>query len=243
LIAEESTKQTSPPNTAGISHANSSSANPTPISGPTNGPKTLHLPPQFSGADDQSIDMDLDSPMLVFDGAGDERPTASSSSNSRSGIQSDENGRRFVSRSVRPNASVRPEISVRPGYIAHEDKGVYYIPSRRRSAADTPTNQSAAASPAIASSSNMDVDSDHEGGRGLQKSRWAEVEQRPGSAQSQSEREDGEVEEVQKELKEVKFEATTTWYKRAQKESRGWEHIRVEGFEATRGSLGMRNEK
>jgi hypothetical protein len=47
------------------------------------------------------------------------------------------------------------------------------------------------------------------------------------------------VEEVKKELKEVKFEATTTWYKRVQKEGGGWEHIRVEGFEAARGSLGM----
>lgn len=159
LIAEESTKQPSPPNTAGISHANRSSANPTPISGSTNGPKTLHLPPQFSGADDQSVDMDLDSPILGLDGVGDERPTSSSSSNSRSGIQSDENGRRFVPRSVRPNASVRPEISVRPGYIPHEDKGIYQIPSRRGAAAGTPTNQSAVASPAIASSSNMDVDS------------------------------------------------------------------------------------
>ncbi len=241
LIAEESSRNPSPLNTPETPHNNGSLANPAPNSDSTNGLRTLPLPSIFDGADNQPVNMDTDTPMLGFDGTGDERPTSSSSNTSRSGIQSDENGCRFVPRSVRPNASIRPEISVRQGYIPPEDKDVYQIPSRRGSAAGTPTNQSGLASPARASSANMDIDSDRERDRGLQKSGWAEAEPRPVSAQSQtlSEREDGEVEEVKKELKEVKFEATTTWYKRVQKEGGGWEHIRVEGFEAARGSLGM----
>lgn len=241
LIAEESSKNPSPLNTPETPHTNGPFANPPPISGSTNGQRTLPLPSKFGDADNQPVNMDLDTPMLGFDGTGDERPTSSNSNTSRSGIQSDENGRRFVPRSVRPNSSIRPEIPVRQGYIPPEDKDFYQIPSRRGSAAGTPTNQTGLASPARASFPSMDVDSDRERDRGLQKSRWAEAEPRPMSAQSQSlsEREDGEVEEVKKELKEVKFEATTTWYKRVQKEGGGWEHIRVEGFEAARGSLGM----
>ena len=148
---------------------------------------------QLGGADDRSADMDLDSPMLGFDGAGDERPTSSSSNTSRSGIQSDENGRRFVPRSVRPNASIRKEISVRPGHVPPEDKEVYQIPSRRGSAAGTPIRASpapASPAPALDSKDRMDVDSSDGGGsgslgggststqekqakKGLTKSRWA----------------------------------------------------------------------
>lgn len=208
---------------AGKSHTNGSgSANPTPVSSSTNRSKDLH--PPFDGVDDQAAGMDPDLSMLGFDGAEDDRPTSSSSNNSRSGIQSDENGRRYVPRSVRPDASIRKEIPVRPGYVPPEDGEFYQIPSRRESAAGTPTgqNQSAVGSPAAGASY---VDSDGE--RTKEKSRWMPTE----SVQSQSEREYGEVEEVVKKMEVVKFEATTTWYRKEVKEGRGWEHIRVEGFE------------
>jgi hypothetical protein len=85
----------------------------------------------------------------------------------------------------------------------------------------------------------MGVDSDSAGGaeagsgdeRARGKTRWM-------SAESV---EDGEVEEVvtEKKVEEVKFEATTTWYKNVVKEGRGWEHIRVEGWEGASRSLGV----
>ena len=85
----------------------------------------------------------------------------------------------------------------------------------------------------------MDVDSDSGGGaeagsgneRARMKTRWMPVESV----------EDGEVEEVVKEknFEEVKFEATTTWYKKVVKEGRGWDHIRVEGWEGANRSLGV----
>jgi hypothetical protein len=164
--------------------------------------------------------MDLDSPMLGFDGAGDDRPTSSSSS--RSGIQADETGRRFVPRSIRPDASVRKEIPVRPGYIPPEDGDFYQIPSRRDSAVGTPSGQSAARTSSVA-------DGESENERKKINSKW----QPAGSV------EDGEIEEVVRELKEVKFEATTSWYRKEVKEGRGWEHIRVEGFEAAAKTLGI----
>jgi hypothetical protein len=234
LIAESSTVN------KGTSHTNDSASTnpPLPISGSTSHPY-LQSPPQFNGAGDQSVGMDLDSPMLGFDGAGDERPTSSSSNTPQSGIQSDENGRRFVPRSVSQDASVRNEITVRPGYAPPEDGDFYQIPSQRGSAAGTPMGQSAVASPAVGGSSTMDVDSDSGGGaeagsgneRARMKTRWMPVESV----------EDGEVEEVVKEknFEEVKFEATTTWYKKVVKEGRGWEHIRVEGWEGANRSLGV----
>jgi hypothetical protein len=241
LIAESS--KSSPgldiANKGTVSHTNgSASTNPLPISGSTSHPH-LQSPPQFNGTGDQSVDMDLDSPMLGFGGAGDERPTSSSSNTPRSGIESDENGRRFVPRSARQDASVRKEITVRPGYVPPEDGDFYQIPSRRGSAAGTPMGQSAVPSPAVGGSSAMGVDSDSAGGaeagsgdeRARGKTRWM-------SAESV---EDGEVEEVvtEKKVEEVKFEATTTWYKNVVKEGRGWEHIRVEGWEGASRSLGV----
>ncbi|KAN0110075.1 hypothetical protein V8E51_006462 [Hyaloscypha variabilis] len=203
---------------AGGSHSNGSS-NQTPISTPGNRPQDHRSPPQ-PDADDQSVAMDLDSPMLGFDGAGDDRPTSSSSS--RSGIQADETGRRFVPRSIRPDASVRKEIPVRPGYIPPEDGDFYQIPSRRDSAVGTPSGQSAARTSSVA-------DGESENERKKMNSKWQPAESV----------EDGEIEEVVRELKEVKFEATTSWYRKEVKEGRGWEHIRVEGFEAAAKTLGI----
>jgi hypothetical protein len=234
LITEETTQKPPGLDIETSQMNGSSSANPTPISGSINRPQDLRSPPQFDGADDQSVEMDLDPPMLGFDGAGDERPTSSSSNTSRSGIQSDETGRRFVPRSVRPNASARSEIQVRPGYIPPEDRDVYQIPSRRGSTASTPTGQSAVASPSSGVNMNMNVNVDSDTEKAKKTRR---VEQRSESVQSQSEREDGEIEEVRKAVKEVRFEATTSWYRRVQKEGGGWEHIRVEGYEGAVKSL------
>jgi chromo domain-containing protein 1 len=188
LIAESSNTSPGLDTAKETSHTNGSSTNPLPISGSTSHPYLQSL--QFNGAGDQSVNMEIDSPMLGFNGAGDERPTSSSNNTPRSGIQSNENDRRFV------------------------------------------------ASPVVGGSSAIDVDSDSGGGaeagsgneRARREIRWMPAESV-----------DGKVEEVVKEKKveEVKFEATTTWYKKVVKEGRGWEHIRVEGWEGANRSLGV----
>jgi hypothetical protein len=173
-------------------------------------------PPQLD-ADDHNMYSSMG-----FDGADDrDRPASSGtdcSKTSRSGIQSDETGKQFVPSSVRPNSTVRNEIPIKPGYVPPEDKEVYQIPSRRGSAADTPT-QSAVASPVVGD--KMDIDSEG-GGSGNEsvrkKDRWQEPEKQ----------QNGGTETV---LKEIRFEPTTEWYKRLQQNGGGWEHILVANTE------------
>jgi hypothetical protein len=178
-------------------------------------------PPQFDGADDHNMYSSMG-----FDGT-DDRPASSgteSSRTSRSGIQTDDTGRRFVPRSVRLDSSVRKEIPVRPGYIPPEDGEFYQIPSRRGSAAGTP-NQSAIASPMVGD--RMDIDS--EGGGSVKQSRRAESEREPG--------ETGTV------LKEIKFEPTMAWYKKLREKGGGWEHILVASYEVAlhKAGIGMKS--
>jgi hypothetical protein len=198
-----------------------STTSPIPLSGLTNQAKPdARSPPQLDGA----ADHDMYSPMR-YDGA-DDRPASSgtdSSKTSRSGIQTDEAGRRLVPRSVRPNSTIRKEILVRPGYVPSEDAEVYQIPSRQGSAAGS-TNQSAVASPTVGD--RVDIDSER-GGSGNETAQRKRLWQ-------EREKESGETKTV---MKEIRFEPTTTWYKRVQEQGGGWEHILVASPEVALKSL------
>lgn len=155
-----------------------------------------------------------------FDGAADNRPISSgtdSSKTSRSGIQLSENGQRFVPRSVRPSGTVRPEISIKPGYISAEDKDVY---RNRRVIDGVPQHEigsnsnSNAGSPAAASPpivSGSVFDSDEEG-QVREEETW----------------------------REIRFEATTAWYRALLAEGGGWGHVCVEGWEKAFEFLGVK---
>lgn len=41
------------------------------------------------------------------------------------------------------------------------------------------------------------------------------------------------------ERKEIKLEATTAWYEKELDEGRGWEHIKVDGYECASKTLGI----
>jgi hypothetical protein len=158
-----------------------------------------------------------------LDGAADNRPVSSgtdSSKTSRSGIQVAENGQRFVPRSLRPSGTVRPEISIKPGYIPAEDKDVY---RNRRVIDGVPqyevgvgsNKNSNAGSPAAMSPpavvSGSVFDSDEEG-EVVEEETW----------------------------KEVRFEATTVWYRALLAEGGGWGHVCVEGWERAWEFLGVK---
>jgi chromo domain-containing protein 1 len=161
-----------------------------------------------------------------FDGAGDDRPISSgtdSSRTSRSGIQIDENGQRMVPCSIRSSGTVRKEIPIKPSYTPIEDKEFYRnrrvidgvpqheVGSNPTSAVASPSAPLSALAQTMGEKMNLDVDEAMEEGEVKEETEW----------------------------KEIKFEATTAWYKRLVAQGGGWGHISVDGWEKQWKVLGI----
>jgi len=151
-------------------------------------------------------------PGLMYDGAGDERPTSSGSNNSKiskSGIQTSDDGQRFVPRTVRPDGSVRRGSPVRPGYTPPED----VEPWRPRKADGFPLLTVGSCRNSAGSVMDVDSGSDSNLTPKKNKSRWQEEPV------------------AEKVLNEIKYEPTTTWYEKLKAKGGGWEHMYVGGPE------------
>jgi chromo domain-containing protein 1 len=193
---------------------------------------TAFFSPQYDGTFDGYFPGQID-------GAGDERPVSSGtesnkSSTSRSGIQTGENGQRFVPRSLRTSGSVRREIPVKPGYIPPEDRDVYRVrrivdgvPQFEGPSNTTSKTGSKISSPVPVTEEIMEIDSVP----------MTTASKDEGEI-NDSENENG-VSDVKTVWKEVKFEPTTTWYKRLRDNGGGWEHLYVESHDKVFVSLGI----
>ena len=192
------------------------------------------LPPDFIGPDLSG--QPLFSP-AQSDGAGDEQPRSSganSVSSARSGIQSDENGRRFVSTSVQLSGTARPELIVRHGYVPTEDRDAYLAPHRSlihrvsHDSNNSSRNVSAAGSHALHAASNIVKEVDMDIDNSAVEQNAAEHD---GVEESRSASPSIQEDEYEIVMKEIKYEATTVWYGRLYKEGKGWEHVYVDSWE------------
>jgi chromo domain-containing protein 1 len=165
-----------------------------------------------------------------FDGPGNKRPASSSSS--RSSIQSDESGRPFVPKSFRSSGTIRPELAVKTGYISSEDQETYDAP-HRRALGDVSNNSSSEFS--HQGSHHIPVE-----GATQQDSDMMELDS-PVLGESAS-TSAGEMEKGEILTKEIKYEATTTWYEKWYKKGKGWEHVYVESWEKAWKYLGVKED-
>lgn len=101
--------------------------------------------PQVDGADDSFLPQ--------YDGGNDRPGSSGSSSTTRSGIVTNENGQRFVPRSVRPDNSIRKERAVRPGFSPKEDMDPYVSPRVAESRGNPGNSTPSATSPSPATPS------------------------------------------------------------------------------------------
>ena len=166
-----------------------------------------------------------------FDGLAD-RPNSSDSNSSKtslSGILTDENGKRFVPRSVHSSGTERKEFDIRPGFIPAEEKEVYRnrrvvdgVPQFERDSSSNsqPTSQQGSRR---ASSAIIQMDGAGGAGNGSGNGSMKKVE----------------VNEVEMEMREIRFEPTTVWYKRLKDKGEGWEHIFVDTWEKSFKNLGV----
>jgi hypothetical protein len=163
-----------------------------------------------------------------FDGPSDERPRSSganSVSSPRPGIQIDENGRRIVPTSLRPSSTVRPELSIKPGYVPSEDRETYRNPHRR------------VIDENVSNGSSRNVS--HQGSP-APNTGWKDDDRMEVDSPVVEESSSGEMDRGEIITKDIKFEATTTWYTRWYKEGKGWEHIYVESWEKAFKYLGVK---
>ncbi|CZR53643.1 uncharacterized protein PAC_03523 [Phialocephala subalpina] len=194
--------------------------------------------PQYDGADDGYFPQ-----FTQYDGADDRPGSSSSTSTTRSGIATGENGKRFVPRSVRADKSVRKEIPVRPGFIPTEDVERYVSPgvaasrsaSRTASVINSPSpvvNSPGAAAlgmnsptPRARDPNAMEVDSGAEAASGEDKE---DTDTGTGNGTDGEKDKPKKKKVAKKEVKEYTYEATTSWYERYKKTNGGgWEHIFV----------------
>lgn len=168
-----------------------------------------------------------------FDGPTDDRPGSSgatSTSSNRSGIQTDGNGRRVVPSPLRPSGTVRPEVAIKPDYVPSEDREVYQNPHRRVIQGEVSNsdsrNVSHQGSPAPKPSEEKDAER-------------MEVDS-PVVEELASRDDEASMEKPKIVMKEIKYEATTTWYARWYKEGKGWEHIYVDSWEKAFKYLGIK---
>lgn len=178
------------------------------------------LPPQMDGSTDDAFSPNFNGP--------NGRPISSASS--RSGITTDENGLRFVPRTIRSDNSPRPERPVKPGYVPVEDREAYknnrvrdgfpiYEPGHSR-----PNSDSQRARPAGSPEKEGQAN----------KGTWETLD-----TDMDVETETDMKTEMLKET--MTFKATSAWYKELDAKGRGWEHMKVMwNWEEVKKHLGIR---
>lgn len=149
---------------------------------------------------------------------------STSSSSSRPGILTSEDGQRFIPRSIQASDNrILNEIRIQSDYHPDEDAGqpaIHQHPNSREGSVSDSRRGSNANAMDIHSGSDTLVGSDRERVRTKTgKGRW--------------------VPDPEMELKEIRFQATTEWYSQFVKErGHGWEHIYIGGWEKAFNQIG-----
>jgi len=143
---------------------------------------------------------------------GPSSPNVASRPESRSGVVTEENGRRIVPSSTRGNSTTRPEIGIRTGYLAKEDK-------ERRIVSTTDESGDV-----IMSDVNQNELS-------LQPPE-AKADERLGSGSSGIyERSSSRSSPTKKDTSKNRSKATTELWKREEMIGRGWNHVKIMGIQ------------
>lgn len=186
--------------------------------------------------------------------APDSRPgsamSTSSSNTSQAGIASDQNGNRFVPRSVRFDDSIRKEKAVWPGFVPKEDDtGKYKIPARRESADLSRSQESSrrgslagigagigSAMPVVSDADLMDIDVD------VPATAIEDVDRMDIDINVDTDNGKTKLDGRKRKLREkvkltgmIHYKPTTDWWKRAREEGDkrfAWEHLFVDRWES-----------